>query len=282
VVIVFAAVATVLLVPAWPALAHSGLGFVTGTKWDPPDAIYGALPFIVGTLLTSAIGLLFAVPIGVGAAIFLAEFAPRRIGGVLSTLVELLAAVPSVVYGLWGLFVLGPIFANVIEPHLSFLPFAKGPVLGVGLLLSGVVLAVMVLPIITAVTRDLARAVPAPTREAVYGLGGTRWQVVRRAVLPSIRAGVIGAIVLALGRALGETMAVTFVIGNTNAIPSSLLGPAQTLSSLIANEFGEATEPFHESAVLAIAVLLVVIAVLVNILARTLVWSVNRQVKETV
>lgn len=278
----FAAVAALLFLQAWPAFVHSGFGFVTGTTWDPIRAIYGALPFMAGTLLTSAIALVLAIPLGVGAAIFLAEYAPRRVRGALGLLVELLAAVPSVVYGLWGLLVLGPIFATGIEPHLTGLPFARGPVLGVGLLLAGTVLAIMVLPTIVAITRDLAAAVPTPTREAVYGLGGTRWQVVRRGVLPAIRTGVIGAMVLALGRAVGETMAVTFVIGNTNHIPTSLIGPAQTLASVIANEFTEATEPFHASALLGIAVLLLVIAVMVNALARLLVWSVNRAVKESV
>ena len=278
----FLAVGASLFIQAWPAFVHSGPGFATGSTWDPSNAVYGAVPFIVGTLLTSAIGLVLAIPVGIGAAIFLAEYAPRRISGALGVLVELLAAVPSVVYGLWGFLVLGPIFQNGIEPHLTFLPFARGPALPVGLLLAGVILAIMVLPTIVAVTRDLASAVPAPSREAVFGLGGTRWQMVRTAVLPAIRTGVMGAVILALGRALGETLAVTFVIGNTNALPHSLLAPAQTLASLIANEFTEATEPFHASALLGIAVLLLVIAVIVNTLARLLVWSVSREVRETV
>jgi phosphate transport system permease protein len=277
---VFIAVGVRLVLQAWPAFVHSGPGFVTGTTWDPNKAIYGVLPFIVGTVLTAGIALVLAIPIGIGAAIFLSEYAPRRVAGVLGLLVELLAAVPSVVYGLWGLLVLAPFFASSIEPHLTFLPFARGPVLGIGLLLAGVILAAMVLPTITAVTRDLMNSVPPATREAVYGLGGTRWQVVRRAVLPSVRIGIIGGIVLALGRALGETLAVTFVIGNANVIPKSLLGPAQTLASLIANEFAEATEPFHAAALIGAAVVLLVIAILVNTLARALVWSVSREVKE--
>jgi len=278
---IFAAVGVSLFVQAWPALVHSGPGFVTGTTWDPNKAIYGVLPFIVGTLLTSAIALVLAIPIGIGAAIFLSEYAPRRIAAPLGVLVELLAAVPSVVYWLWGLLVLAPIFVSTVEPPLTQLPFARGPALGVGLLLAGVILAVMILPTITAVTRDLMSSVPAATREAVYGLGGTRWQVVRRAVLPSVRVGIIGGVVLALGRALGETMAVTFVIGNSNQIPRSLLAPTQTLASLIANEFTEATEPFHASALLSAAVVLLVIALLVNTLARLLVWSVSREMRET-
>ncbi len=282
VLVIFVAVGATLFIQAWPAFKHSGPGFVTGTTWDPSHAIYGAVPFIAGTLFTSAIGLALAIPIGIGAAIFLAEYAPRRISGALGMLVELLAAVPSVVYGLWGFLVLGPIFQNTIEPRLSWLPFAHGAPLPVGLLLAGVILAVMVLPTIVAVTRDLANAVPATSREAVFGLGGTRWQMVRTAVLPAIRTGVVGAVVLGLGRALGETMAVTFVIGNTNAVPNSLIAPAQTMASLIANEFTEATEPFHASALLGIAVLLLVIAVIVNALARLLVWSVSREVRETV
>ncbi|MHB8489309.1 MAG: phosphate ABC transporter permease subunit PstC [Candidatus Dormibacteria bacterium] len=279
---IFVAVATTLLSQALPAFQHSGAGFVTGTNWDPSHAIYGAVPFIVGTVFTSAIGLVLAIPIGIGAAIFLAEYAPRQISGALGMLVELLAAVPSVVYGLWGFLVLGPIFQNTIEPRINFLPFAHGPPLPVGVLLAGVILAIMVLPTITAVTRDLANAVPTTSREAVFGLGGTRWQMIRTAVLPAIRTGVVGAVVLGLGRALGETMAVTFVIGNTNAVPNSLIAPGQTMASLIANEFTEATEPFHAAALLGIAVLLLVIAVIVNVFARILVWSVSREVRETV
>ena len=274
------AVAASLVVQAVPVFTHSGAGFITGSTWDPNNAVYGVLPFVVGTLLTSLIALAIAVPVGIGAAIFLAEYAPGRIRGPLSVLVELLAAVPSVVYGLWGLLVLAPIFASSVEPRLTWLPFAHGQPLGVGLLLASVVLAVMVLPTITAVTRDLAMAVPGPVREAVYGLGGTRWQVVRRAVLPSIRTGIVGAVVLALGRALGETMAVTFTIGNTNHIPGSLLAPAQTLASLVANEFTEATEPFHTAALFGVATILLLITVLVNAIARVLVWSVNREVRE--
>lgn len=281
IIALFGAVAASLVIQAIPAFQHAGAGFVTGTTWDPNNAIYGALPFIVGTLLTSLIALVIAVPIGIGAAIFLAEYAPRRVATPLGVVVELLAAVPSVVYGLWGLLVLAPIFASTVEPHINALPFARGQPIGVGLFLAGVVLAVMILPTIVAVTRDLANAVPLPSREAVYGLGGTRWQVVRRAILPAIRVGVVGGVVLALGRALGETMAVTMVIGNTNHIPGSLIAPAQTLASLIANEFTEATEPFHAASLFAIAVVLLAVSVIVNALARLLVWSVSREVRET-
>ena len=282
VVVVFLAVGATLLIQAWPAFRHSGAGFVSGSTWDPSHAIYGAVPFVAGTLITSAIGLVFAIPIGIGAAIFLAEYAPRKISGALGMLVELLAAVPSVVYGLWGFLVLGPIFQNTIEPRINFLPFAHGSPLPVGVLPAGIILAIMVLPTITAVTRDLANAVPATSWEAVFGLGGTRWQMIRTAVLPAIRTGVVGAVVLGLGRALGETMAVTFVIGNTNAVPNSVIAPGQTMASVIANEFTEAVEPFHASALLGIAVLLLVVAVIVNVLARLLVWSVSREVRETV
>jgi phosphate transport system permease protein len=280
--LIFIAVAVSLFMQAWPGFQHSGLSLVTGTTWDPNSATYGALPFIIGTLLTSAIALVIAVPVGIGAAIFLSEYAPRGVATVLGTLVELLAAVPSVVYGLWGLLVLAPWFASTVEPHMTWLPFARGPVLGVGLFLACVILAAMVLPTIVAITRDLMNAVQPSAREAVLGLGGTRWQVVRHAILPAVRAGVIGGVVLALGRALGETMAVTFVIGNTNAIPHSLLGPTQTLASLIANEFTEATEPFHAASLIAAACLLLGIAVIVNIAARALVWSVSREVREQV
>jgi len=279
---IFLAVGVSLFLQAWPAFQHSGISFITGSTWDPNSATYGALPFIVGTLLTSVIALIIAVPVGIGAAIFLSEYAPRSISTVLGALVELLAAVPSVVYGLWGLLVLAPWFASTIEPRMTWLPFAHGPTLGVGLFLASVILATMVLPTIVAITRDLMNAVQPSAREAVLGLGGTRWQVVRHAIIPTVRTGMIGGVVLALGRALGETMAVTFVIGNSNVIPHSLLGPTQTLASLIANEFTEATEPFHAASLIAAAVLLLAIAVLVNVAARALVWSVSREVSELV
>ena len=282
VVAIFLAVGTSLVLQAWSAFGHSGAGFVTGSNWDPSRAIYGAVPFIVGTLITSAIGLVFAIPIGIGAAIFLAEYAPRQISGALGMLVELLAAVPSVVYGLWGFIVLGPHLPEHDRASHQFLAVRTRPPLPVGVLPAGVILAIMVLPTITAVTRDLANAVPATSCEAVFGLGGTRWQMIRTAVLPAIRVGVVGAVILGLGRALGETMAVTFVIGNTNAIPNSVIAPGQTMASLIANEFTEATEPFHASALIGIAVLLLVVAVIVNVFARLLVWSVSREVRETV
>ena len=272
---------TSLVIQARPALVHFGFSFLTTTKWDPVHVHYGALTFLVGTLETTFLAMLLAIPIGLGCALALAYAIPRRLQVPLGTAVELLAAVPSVVYGLWGLLVLAPWVRTIIEPALAHItgghgPFS-GPQEGVGLLLAGLILSVMVLPTMVAISRDVLLAVPHTEIEGAFALGATRWQVMRRVIVPSARTGILGATTLATGRALGETIAVTMVIGNSPTLAHSLFAPAQTMASLIANEFTEATEPFHLSALVAVGLLLLVVTVVVNLAARLLVRSVSRE-----
>lgn len=267
-------------VDAWPAWSHFGWAFLVTSTWDPVHAIYGALPLIVGTVETSVIALLLAFPVGLGTAIFLAEFAPRWSRMPVTLLVELLAAVPSVVFGLWGLLAVAPWVGSGLEPVLQRLThgFAlfSGPPLGVGLLLASLVLAAMIIPTITAISRDVIVAVSGEQREGAMALGATHWQMIRRAVLPVATNGILGAVTLALGRALGETMAVTMVIGNRVGTSLSLFGASNTIASAIANQFTEATEPFHKSSLLLLAAILMVISLIVNIVARLLVWSAGQ------
>jgi phosphate transport system permease protein len=269
-----------LVIQARPAFAHFGLGFIWGTQWNPTKAHYGALVFIVGTLETTGIAMLLAIPIGLGAALALAYMLPPRLATVAGTAIELLAAVPSVVYGLWGLLVLAPATRTVIEPAIARIFAHHGPgsgaEIGVGLLLAGLVLFVMVLPTMTAISRDVLAAVSKDQIEGAQALGATRGQVLWRVVVPEARSGLLGAVTLATGRALGETMAVAMVIGNTDAFTHSLFGTTATMSSVIANEFTEATEPYHLTSLVAVAVLLLVVAALVNVVARVLVRSVGR------
>jgi phosphate transport system permease protein len=270
-----------LVVQARPAFAHFGFSFLTSTKWDPVHAHYGVLVFLVGTLETTVIALAIAFPIGLGCALALAFGIPERLRVTLGPAVELLAAVPSVVYGLWGLLVVAPWVRATIEPALAHItgghePFG-GTQLGVGLLLAGVILSIMILPTMVAISRDVLMAVPEVEIEGAFALGATRWQVMRRVVVPGARAGILGATTLATGRAMGETIAVTMVIGNTDHFTHSLFGTTQTMASLIANEFTEATEPFHLASLIAVGVLLMVVAAVVNVVARLLVRSVSRQ-----
>ncbi len=262
------------------SLKEFGLGFVAGTLWDPVRQIFGALPFIYGTVVSSLLALLIAVPISLGIAIYLSEVAPASVRAVLGPLVELLAAVPSVVYGLWGVFALVPWLRESIEPLLGnvfgFLPLFQGPHQGFGLLAGGIVLAIMILPTISSVAREVLRAVPMSLREGALALGATRWETVRTAVLPYALSGLVGAIILGLGRALGETMAITMVIGNRAEISASLFAPSYTMASVIANEFTEATEDLYLAALAEIGLLLFVVTVLLNIVARLLVWRVGR------
>jgi len=270
-----------LVMQARPAFAHFGLSFLTSTKWDPVHIHYGMIVFLVGTLETTAIAMVIAVPIGLGCALALAFGVPQRLRVTLGTAVELLAAVPSVVYGLWGLLIVAPWVRTIIEPALAKITGGHGPFsgsqLGVGLLLAGLILAIMVLPTMVAISRDVLMAVPEVEIEGAFALGATRWQVMRRVVVPSARTGILGATTLATGRALGETIAVTMVIGNTDHLAHSLFGTTQTMASLIANEFTEATEPFHLSALIAVGVLLLVVAVVVNLAARLLLRSFSHQ-----
>lgn len=263
---------------AGPALGQFGPAFFARSIWDPVREEFGALPFIYGTLATSFLALLIGSPVALATAIFLAELAPGWLKGPISYLVELLAAIPSVVYGLWGLFVLAPVLRTTVQPALGnwlgFLPLFQGPFYGVGIFTGGVILAIMVIPSIAAVSRDVIRAVPNDQREAMLALGATRWETIRYAVLPAARSGIIGAVLLGLGRALGETMAVTMVIGNRPEIPASLFAPGYTMAAVIANEFAEATSDLHLSALFGVGFGLFLLTLLVNILARLLVWRV--------
>jgi phosphate transport system permease protein len=269
-----------LLVGGWPALSRFGVRFVTSTTWDPVAEVYGAAPMIFGTIVSSLLALLIAVPLALGTAIFLTEFAPTWLRRPVGFLVELLAAVPSVVYGLWGVFVLIPMLRSIAVPPLratlGWTPFFQGVFYGPSMLAGGVILAIMIVPYIAAVSREVLLAVPATQREAALGLGATRWEAVWSAVLPYGRAGIIGAIMLGFGRALGETMAVTMVIGNRHDIGASLFAPAYTMAAAIANEFSEATTPMYLSALVAVALVLFLVTITVNALARILVWRVAK------
>jgi phosphate transport system permease protein len=256
----------------------AGLSFLTGTTWDPIAAAYGALPFIVGTLLSSLIAIILAAPIGILTAIFLAELAPRRVAIPLTFAVELLAAIPSVVYGLWGVFILGPFLASTVESWLvgalGWIPMFAGPPFGVGLFASGVILTLMILPTIVAISRDVITAVPDSQREAMLALGATRWEMITKSVLPYARSGVYGAVILGLGRALGETMAVTMVIGNRPQLPKSIFDSSQTIASQIATTFNEAGIGLQTSALIGLGLVLLVITMSLNVVARLLVWRV--------
>jgi phosphate transport system permease protein len=265
-----------LIVQALPAFRQFGLGFLVGRTWDPVNGVFGALPFIYGTLVSSLLAMLIGGPIAIGSAVALSELVPSRIRGLLSALVELLAAIPSVVYGLWGIFVLAPMLRSTIEPGLratlGFLPLFSGPFYGVGLLAGGLILAIMIIPTIAAISRDVLMAVPQEQREAMLALGATRWEVIALVVVPYARTGILGAGILGLGRALGETMAVTMLIGNRPDISISLFAPAYTLASVIANEFTEASNDLQVAALLEIGLVLLGITILVNAGARWLVW----------
>jgi phosphate transport system permease protein len=257
-----------------------GWGFLTDTTWDPVNHVFGAAPAIYGTVVSSAIAVIVAVPISLGAAIYLSEMAPPWLRNPASFLVESLAAIPSVVIGLWGIYVLTPLVRSPIETFLGgklgFLPLFTGPPFGVGMLAAGLVLAIMILPIITAIARDSMMAVPSSQREAMLALGATKWEVISRAVLQYCRSGLVGAVLLGLGRALGETMAVTMVIGKTYDINTSLFAPASTAASQIASEFNEASYSLYTSALVELALILLGITLLVNVAARLLVWRIAR------
>lgn len=270
-----------LYAAARPSIAKFGAGFLTSSSWDPVREEFGALPFIWGTVVSSIIALVLAVPVSLGVAIFLSELCPRKLQKPLGFLVELLAAIPSVVYGFWGVFVMVPWLRDSVEPALirwfGFLPLFHGQPLGFGMLAAGLVLAIMIVPTIASISREVLRAVPDTQREAAIGLGATPWDTIRRAVLPSARSGIVGAVILGLNRALGETMAVTMVIGNRPKISASLLDPAYTMASVIANEFTEADKDVYISALSQIGLLLFGVALIMNLFARWLVASTRRR-----
>ncbi|HZK77863.1 MAG TPA: phosphate ABC transporter permease subunit PstC [Gemmatimonadaceae bacterium] len=270
-------------IAAWPALSQFGLSFITKSEWNVGAGQFGAAPAIYGTLVSSAIALIIAAPLALGVSIFLSEIAPRWLRQPVGFLVDILAAIPSVVYGLWGVFVLIPILRNPVGPFLSETlglgntPLFSGPNYGYSMLAAGIILAIMILPFISAVTREVLLAVPRSQREAALALGATRWEMIRDAVIPYARSGIIGGIILGLGRALGETMAVTMLIGNRPEISASLFAPGYTMASLIANEFSEATSDMHVSALMAVGAVLFAVTLIVNALARWLVWRVTRE-----
>jgi len=258
-----------------------GWAFLTKEIWDPVAENYGALPFVFGTLVSSVMALIIAVPLGVGVAIFLSELAPRKVSDVCAFLIELLAAIPSVVYGLIGIFVLVPLMRTHLQPFLirtlGFLPLFKGPAYGIGMLTAGIVLAIMIVPFITTISREIFLAVPSSLKEAAMALGATHWEVVRLAVLPYARSGIAGSVFLAMGRALGETMAVTMVIGNRPEIAASLLAPGYTMAAVLANEFTEATSDLYVSTLVQIGLVLFAITILVNAIGRLILYRMTPQ-----
>jgi phosphate transport system permease protein len=276
IVAILIALLIALGIDAWPAIQKFGISFITSVEWDPVNEVFGALPAIYGTLLSSLIGLIIAVPISLGSAIFLSELAPQWMRRPCSFLIEMLAAIPSVIIGLWGLYVMVPFIRNPIEiwlgSNLGFLPLFSGPPFGVGFLSAGLILAIMVIPIITAVSREAIVAVPLTQREAMLALGATRWEMITRAVLPYCRSGLVGGVILGLGRALGETMAVTMVIGNAYTLSPSLFSPGATIASKVASEFNEASGDMYIGSLIELALVLFAITLLVNIIARLLVW----------
>ncbi len=273
-------IAMELVVHSQLTIAKFGLKFFVGSAWDPVNSNFGALPFVYGTLVSSAVALVIAVPLAVGVAVFLTEMCPKSLRGMFSFLTELLAAIPSVVYGLWGIFVLVPLLRGYVDPVLIKLLGWTGlfvaPDFGIGMFAAGVILAIMILPIISSLTREVMTAVPHTQREAVLALGATRWEMIRMGVLRNARIGIVGSIILGLGRALGETMAVAMVIGSSPTISKSLLAPAATMASVIANEFAEAADDTYRSALIEIGLALFIVTIIVNILARLLVWAVTR------
>ncbi len=257
-----------------------GWKFFGQSDWNPVEDQFGALPFIYGTIVSSLLSLVIAVPLAVGVAVFITEMCPVGLRGILSFTTELLAAIPSVVYGLWAIFVLVPVLRAYVQPFLAttlgWTGLFSGPPYGIGMLAAGVILAIMVIPIISSITREVLTVVPQHQREGVLALGATRWEMIRVGVLRNARAGIVGAVILGLGRALGETMAVTMVIGNRPDIAKSLFAPGYTMASVLANEFSEATGNLYLSALIEIGLALFLVTIVVNALARIMVWSVTR------
>ena len=257
-----------------------GFKFFAGSEWNPVSEQFGALPFIYGTLVSSLVALIIAVPLSVGVAVFTTEMCPKALRGPLSFFVELLAAIPSVIYGVWAIFVLVPLLSGYVQPFLAdtlgWTGLFNGPKYGVGMLAAGIILAIMIIPIISSITREVLMVVPQHQREGVLALGATRWEMIRVGVLRNARAGIVGGIILGLGRALGETMAVTMVIGNNPQIAKSLFAPGYTMASVLANEFSEATGDLYLSSLIEIGLALFFVTIIVNALAQLLVWTVTR------
>jgi phosphate transport system permease protein len=269
-----------------PALRTFGFGFLFSARWNPVTEIFGALPAIYGTVITSLVAMLIAVPVGLMIAFFLTELCPQWLRRPIGIAIELLAGIPSIIYGIWGLFIFAPFLQETLQPFLintlgnvpGIGPLFGGPPYGIGILTAGLILAIMVLPFVTSISRDVFEAVPGVLKEAAYGLGCTTWEVVRNVVLPYARVGVIGGIMLSLGRALGETMAVTFVIGNAHRISPSLLAPGTTISATIANEFTEAVGDLYTSALIELGLILFVITFIVLAAARYMLMRIERRI----
>lgn len=279
-VVLVAGIFAQLVHNSWLSIHTFGLAFLWTSQWNPVTGRFGALPLIYGTVVTSTIGIILAAGIGIFAAAYLADFAPRLLARPLSFAIELLAAVPSVVFGVWGLFVLAPIMHDYVDPFLQarfgFLPIFQGTIFGTSLLTAGVILSIMIIPTVTAISRDVIEAIPNDLREGSASLGATRWETMQKVVLPAARAGIFGACVLALGRALGETIAVTMVIGNRPVLSTSLFAPGYSLPSVIANEFTEATTDIYLSSLIELGLVLFVVSMLVNGIARLLTLRVLR------
>jgi phosphate transport system permease protein len=279
-----AAIIGSLIAGSMPAIRAFGLGFITSSEWNPVTDQYGALIPIIGTLVTSGIALLIAVPVSFGIAIFLTELSPKWLRRPLGIAVELLAGIPSIIYGMWGLFIFAPLFADHVEPwinvHIGTLPvlgpFFSGPPMGIGILTAGIILAIMVIPFIASVMRDVFDVVPTMLKESAYGLGATTWEVMWNVVLPYTKIGVVGGIMLGLGRALGETMAVTFVIGNAHDLSKSLLMPGNSISSALANEFTEAVGELYTSSLIELGLILFFITFVVLSLARFMLYRLSK------
>jgi phosphate transport system permease protein len=286
VLILLAGVIVVLIAGAAPALREFGFGFLIDASWNPVTEKFGALAPIFGTLVVSLIAMVIAVPVSIGIAVFLSELCPARLRDPIGLAIELLAAIPSIIYGIWGLFVLAPLLQAHVQPALidffADVPLLAqlfaGPPYGIGILTAGLILAIMVLPFIASISRDVFNATPPMLRDAAYGLGATTWEVVRNVILPHARVGVIGAVLLGLGRALGETMAVTFVVGNAHRISASLFAPGTTISATIANEFTEAVGDLYTSALVALGLILFAITFIVLVASRYLLWRLDRKV----
>ncbi len=257
-----------------------GFGFIFSQNWDPVKEEFGALPFIFGTIVSSLLALLISLPVSIGVAVFLSEIIHKSLRTSISFLIEILAAIPSIIYGFWGIFVFAPFMRSTVQPFLStyfgFLPFFKGQIYGTGLLTASIILAIMITPIISSITRDVLKAIPVSQREAAYALGATKWEAIKMALL-NARSGILGGSVLGLGRAIGETMAVTMVIGNKAQIKDSLFEPAYSMASVIANEFAEASGSLHISSLIEIGLILFGVTFIINSLARILIYSVTRK-----
>ena len=284
VLLVLVGILVSLVIGAWPAFEKFGPGFVTRIEWDPVNNEYGALIAIAGTLITSLLALLFAFPVSFGIALFLTEICPVWLKRPLGTAVELLAGVPSIIYGMWGLFIFAPFFADHVQPLLQAtlgeIPVIgelfQGPMMGIGMLTAGIILAIMIIPFIASVMRDVFETCPAVLKESAYALGCTRWEVVRKIVLPYTRVGVVGGVMLGLGRALGETMAITFVIGNAHKLSWSLFAPGNSIASTLANEFAEAEAGLHVSSLFALGLILFVITFIVLAAAKLMLLQMGK------